>query len=340
MRKVISLAPESHLRLMLSPAVLKDLKEQHQLWENPDARHLRPEDSQVLPRLSDCDAILTGWGSEAFSRRILESAPKLKIVAHLAGSVRHLFSDELVREYVIPRGLIIYSGNAGLATNVAEATIGYMIMASHRWIECAEAFKRRKQTGGYTAPNAEQFLTGATVGLVSASKVARCVLPLLRPFGCRILICDPFLSREAAAALGAELCSLDELFERSDIVSIHTPALPATTNMIGARQLKKLKDGAVFINTSRGQVVDHAALLEQCRTQRIVAALDVTSPEPLPLDSEFWELPNVILTPHLAGRGRAGYHQIGSMAVQALRDCFAGRAVEGAVQLERWETLA
>jgi hypothetical protein len=131
-------------------------------------------------------------------------------------------------------------------------------------------------------------------------------LRVLQPFDCKILLYDPFLTPQAARGLGAELVGLDAIFERSDIVSVHAPALPDTRHLIGAAQLRKLRDGAAFINTARGDVLDHDALLQECRTGRIVAALDVTSPEPLPPESELWTLPNVILTPHI---GHATSHR-------------------------------
>ncbi len=86
--------------------------------------------------------------------------------------------------------------------------------------------------------------------------------------------------------------------------------------------------------------MDHDGLLQECQQGRIIAALDVTTPEPLPADSQFWQLPNVMLTPHLAGSGYAGYFHIGETALTALRDCFAGRPVAGAVPLEQWDILA
>ena len=337
MPKVLSLPPPSHIQLMFRPALWQALCEGFEVIENTEARHLTPAD--VTEHLGDCEAIFTGWGAKAFSREILEAAPKLKIVAHTAGSVKGLFSADVVREVLVPRGMVVFSGNDAMAINVAEATIGYMIMAARRWTEHIETFHRQHH-GSRDLPRSGQFLTGATVGLVSASKVARHVLRVLQPFDCKILIYDPFLTPETARGLGAELVGLDDLFAQSNVASVHAPALPSTDKMIGAAQLGKLRDGAVFVNTARGAVVDHAALLNECRTGRIVAVLDVTEPEPLPPESEFWNLPNVILTPHIAGCGAYGYFGIGQTAVNALRDCFAGKPVAGAVPLDRWDTLA
>jgi phosphoglycerate dehydrogenase-like enzyme len=213
-------------------------------------------------------------------------------------------------------------------------------MASHRWSENIAAFAHSKKRDYSYPPYNGQYLTGATVGLVSASSVARHVIRLLEAYNCRVLVYDPFLTQAQAHDLGVESVGLDELFASSDIVSIHAPSLPSTKNMIGERQLKSLRDGATLVNTARGSVIDHDALLNECREGRIIAALDVTTPEPLPPDSEFWNLPNVILTPHISGSGHAGYFAVGDMVQQALHNCFAGHAVPGAVRLDRWEVLA
>ena len=338
--KIISLAPQTHIDWMFAPAAWSELQGEFELWQNPEARHLAPD--EVVHLATDCSAVITGWDAKAFGSAWLEAAPALKIVAHTAGSPHPLFSDETVREILIPRGIAIYTGADGMAINVAEQTIGLMISSARRFNQQAHAFKKRVQTGEATTVPARdtQYLSGATVGLVSASKVARCVIPLLHAFGCNVLVYDPFLSAEAARELKVQSVELSELFERSDIVSLHAPDLPATRGLVTADLLGKLRDGATFVNTSRGTVVDQNALLTECQSGRIFAALDVTTPEPLPADSPFWELENVLLLPHTSGQGRAGYRRIGEGAVQAIRDAVAGRAVTGAVPLQRWETVA
>jgi phosphoglycerate dehydrogenase-like enzyme len=336
MKKILSLPPLSHIVTMFREETWDSLREEFDVYEN-DSPGQMPAD-KVNGLIGDRDAIMTGWGSTPFTRETLDAAENLKLIAHTAGTVKFLFTPELVNEVLIPRGITVFSGNDGLAINAAEATVGLMIAASRRWPEHIEAFGRLGQRSR-EIPRNGQFLSGATVGIVSASKVARHVLRLLQPFGCEILLYDPFITPEMARGLGVELVKLDDLFKRSDMVSVHAPVLPATEKMIGAAQLKKMKDGALLINTSHGSVLDHDALLKECRKGRITAALDVTDPEPLPTDSEFWNLPNVVLTPHLARDGYAGYFRIGDNTLQALRDCFNGRPVAGAVPLENWDIL-
>jgi phosphoglycerate dehydrogenase-like enzyme len=323
---------------MFRPETWRTLLSEFEVTENQQPEQLNHE--ELVARIGEYDAVITGWFSPPLGREALRAAPQLRLIAHAGGSVKFLFDAAAVREVVPAHGVQIFSGNDPLAVNVAEATIGLMIAASRQWPEHIAAFHRNKRRDyDYPLLNGP-YLTGATVGLVSASKVARHVLRLLRPFDCRILLYDPFLTPDEAAELNVELVTLDTLFAESDIVSLHAPSLPATEKMIGAAQLQKLRDGGLLINTARGSVLDHDALLQECRSGRLRAALDVTQPEPLPADSLFWELPNVMLIPHLAGAGREGYWRIGDGVLNALRNCFAGRSFEGQVSLEQWETLA
>ena len=339
--KIISLAPQSHIDWMFSPELWAELNRDFEVVQHEETRHLMPD--EVVHQATDCAAVITGWGAKPFGAGWLEAAPNLKIVAHTAGSPRGLFADETVENILIPRGIQIYTGAEGMGANVAEQTLGMMISTTRRFALRAQAL-REKQTTGATSiegpPRDAQYLTGATVGLVSASKVARQVIRLLQVFDCTILVYDPFLSEQAARELGVESVGLPELFERSDIVSLHAPHLPETQGLVTAELLAKLRDGASFINTSRGSVVDQDALLTECQSGRIFAALDVTSPEPLPPGSPFWKLDNVQILPHIAGQGRAGYRLIGAGAARAIRAAVAGREVEGAVPLARWETVA
>src|SRR5205823_5929371 len=155
-------------------------------------------------RIAEFDGVITGWGSPAFTAEALERAGRLRIVAHSAGSVKFLFPGELVREYLVPRGVTVSSGNLAIAYNVAEATVGYLIAFGRHWFEHVHT---TRSAGGWrdpAVPQSGQFLRGATVGLVSASTVGREVVRLLQPFDVRILLYDPFLQPAEAERLGVE----------------------------------------------------------------------------------------------------------------------------------------
>ncbi len=337
-QKVLYIPTESHTNRVFRPETFDRMCELFDVTINETGQNFSTE--QVTERIAGYDALVTGWGSPSLNAEFFGRADRLKIIAHSAGSVKFMLDRELVDKYLIPQDICVFSANRAIAYNVAESTVGYLIAVPRRWIEFTTRFR---STGRWRAPDIEsegQFLLGAVVGLVSASTVAREVIKLLQPFEVAILVYDPYLCDDEAARLGVEKVELNELFRRSDMVSLHAPKIAETTNMIGEEQLKLLRDGAALINTARGSVIDHDALLRECQTGRIVVALDVTEPEPLPEDSPFRELENVIITPHIAAHGSYGLFRIGQTAVKALQDRFAGRQVEGAVNFDAFEQLA
>jgi phosphoglycerate dehydrogenase-like enzyme len=215
-----------------------------------------------------------------------------------------------------------------------------LIMTSRRWPDFIESIRETGVWRPEGVPITARYLQGSTVGIVAASKVGREVIRLLQPWDVTILVYDPYLSAEQAEALGAEKVELNDLFARSDHVSVHAPTTGETAHMIGAEQLRLLRDGAALVNTSRGIVIDQNALYQEARTGRIMVCLDVTDPEPIEQDNPLRTLRNVYFTPHVSGAGAYGYFKIGELTLRALEDFFAGRPVRGAVDLSRYDTLA
>ena len=147
---------------------------------------------------------------------------------------------------------------------------------------------------------------GSTVGLISLGAIARKLLELLRPFDLNVLVYDPFVAEHDAAALDVELVSLDAIFQRCDVVSLHTPSFPETRGMVTGNHIAYMKPGATFINTARGELVREAEMIEVLSMRRdLQAVLDVTYPEPPAADSPLYTLENVVLTPHIAGSAGA-----------------------------------
>src|SRR5690606_36207563 len=138
-------------------------------------------------------------------------------------------------------------------------------------------------------------------GIVGASHIGRRVIDLLKPLECDVLLYDPYVRPGDPITREAKLTSLDDLIARSDVVSLHAPSLPSTRHMIGRRELALMRDGATLINTARGALVDEGALVATLETGRVHAVIDVTDPEIPPPDSPLYRLPNVFLTPHIAG---------------------------------------
>jgi phosphoglycerate dehydrogenase-like enzyme len=154
--------------------------------------------------------------------------------------------------------------------------------------------------------------------------VGRLVAELLRPCHCTVVVADPYLTDEGAAALGVARVELDELLATSDVVSLHAPSLPETDGMIGAAELARMMDGATLVNTARGSLVDHDALVAELRAGRLTAVLDVTEPEPLPADHPLLHLPTCVVTPHLAGSQGTELARQAELVIEEIRRFAAG----------------
>jgi phosphoglycerate dehydrogenase-like enzyme len=257
-------------------------------WDDPRADGL----------LADAEIIVGHWGAPLFDAAVLARAPKLKMFAYAAGTVKWHLIPELW-----DRDLVITSGAGANAEPVAEYTLAMTLLANKRVFPAIDAQRSRP---AWTPPEGapEHGNWHKKVGLVSASLIGRRVAELLRPFPhIRVEIFDPFVEASEIGALGAtKVDDLTQLCRTADVLSIHAPALPATLNLIGAAELAALPDGATVINTSRGHCLHLDALTAELETGRLFAIIDVTDPvEPLPDDHPLRHLPNAILTPHLAG---------------------------------------
>ena len=262
------------------------------IWnEKPD--HLTEE--EIISTIGNSEIYVTGWGSPALSGKILDHAPDLKLLVHLCGTVVPFVTDAMWE-----RGIRVISGNDFFAESVAEGTIGY-ILAAQRNIP---GYSRRlKEEGIWKTPEDRTCgLIGKTIGIVSYGAIAKHLVRMLAPFRVKIRIYDiKPLPKEDVERYGLEQVSLPELFSSCDIVSLHTPLYDKTYHLIGEELLKLLPEGSLFLNTSRGAVVDQAALERQLQTGRFRAVLDVYEVEPLPADSPLRRCDNALLIPHMGG---------------------------------------
>ncbi|MEU9452403.1 hydroxyacid dehydrogenase [Streptomyces sp. NPDC048277] len=275
-------------------------------------------DPAAAAALSRAEVLITGWGCPHIGAQVLDAAPRLRAVLHAAGSVRHM-----VGEPFWERGITLSSAVQANALPVAEYTLAAILLSGKDAFGLRERFRAEQ---AYPAP-AEYTAVGnlgRRVGLIGASRVGRRVLELLRPFDLAVSLYDPYVDAAEAARLGAVPLSLDELLRTSDIVSVHAPDIPQTQGMLSRERLALIPDGGVLINTSRGALVDHTALTEELVGGRISAVLDVTDPEPLPPGSPLYGLPNVFLTPHIAGSLGNELARLGGTVVQELERIGAG----------------
>ncbi|WP_309715283.1 NAD(P)-dependent oxidoreductase, partial [Armatimonas sp.] len=182
---------------------------------------------------------------------------------------------------------------------------------------------------------------GETVALLGAGAVGREVIQHLKPFSLHILVFDPFLSEDAARALGVEKVGLDEAFARGIVVSNHLANNPQTAQMLNAAHFAQLRSGATFINTGRGLTVVESELADVLRARPdLTALLDVTWPEPVPPDSPLWELPNVRLSTHLAGSNGNEVRRMADWCLDEFASWAQNKPLRSAVTLEMLETMA
>lgn len=294
------------------------------------------ESPAARSRLPEVSVLVTGWGCPPLTAEILSAAPELRAVFHAAGSIRHHITAACWE-----RGLLVTTAAQANALPVAEYTLAAILAAGKRLPLFVAEF--RGSPGGYGAwRDAVRSPSnyGKTVGIVGLSRIGRRVAGLLQSFDLRVLAADPYAAADDATELGVALVDLDALLAESDIVSLHAPELPATRHLLDARRLSLLRDGGTVINTSRGSLVDTAALTAECVTGRLDAVLDVTEPEPLPADSPLYQLPNVVLTPHVAGAMGTETLRLTDAALDELERYVTGRDLQHRVVEADLATMA
>jgi phosphoglycerate dehydrogenase-like enzyme len=269
---------------------------------SPGLQLLSPEPMEEFtsPRslalLAETDILITGWGCPKLDAAALAAAPRLTHVLHAGGTVKHHVGEECWE-----RGIEISTAADANSIPVAEYTVAMILLANKRVLQIARKLHSEKTElePDQLFPDMGNF--GKRVGIIGASRIGKHVIRLLKSYDVQIVVADPFLDDAAAAALGVERVSLEELASSCDVVSLHAPSLPSTRNLIHQGLVASFKPGATFINTARGELVDQDALLRRIEEGDLYAVLDVTTPWVLPADSGFYSHPHVLLTPHLAG---------------------------------------
>ncbi|TCO46989.1 phosphoglycerate dehydrogenase-like enzyme [Kribbella antiqua] len=287
-------------------------------------------------RLAEAEVLITSWGVPQLSGARLAAAPRLRAVFHAAGSVRALAADELWE-----RDIVVTSAADANAIPVAEYTLAAIIFAGKKAPFLAADASTAYRGWGHPDGFGDLSNFRRSIGIVGFSRTGRRVVELLRTLdGPTVLVADPYADAAAVAAAGAKLVDLDELLPQVDVLSLHAPALPSTHRMIGTAELAKLPDHATVVNTARGSLIDSSALAEECRSGRLFAILDVTDPEPLPAGSALRSVPNVMITPHIAGSLGSEIHRLTDHALDELTRWLAGEPLHGLITAETFPLTA
>jgi phosphoglycerate dehydrogenase-like enzyme len=270
----------------------------------------------VLPE--ETEVIFTTWGMPRLTGPFLDALPRLKAVFYAAGSVRGI-----VTEASWKRGIRIFSAARANAVPVAEFTVAQIVLG------LKQTKRLRMRTAGDWEKSEAAKLTmqgnyRTRVGLISYGAIARLVRQKLRVFEHEVWVYDPFLTEEEADEEGIHLCSLETLFAECPVVSLHAPLLEATRGMVRGHHFRSMLPDGVFINTSRGAIVDQDELVEAMRERPdLTAVLDVLREEPPTEGDPVFDLPNIWVYPHLAGSMGLECERMGRMifsAFQAFRD--------------------
>jgi phosphoglycerate dehydrogenase-like enzyme len=271
-------------------------------------------------RLSEVEVLVTSWGCPPLDEDVLRAAPRLRAVLHAAGTVRGHVGDA-----VFNRGIRVTTAADANAEPVAQFTLAAILWAFKKAPFLAADARTHRDDWSYRKHRGELSGVDRTVVVVGFSRIGRRVVRLLRELDvCQVLVVDPVVDPAEVTTVGARPASLAEALPRADVLSLHAPMLPETRHLIGAAELAALPPNATLVNTARGGLVDTAALERAC-VDGLHAILDVTDPEPLPADSPMYDLPNVVLTPHVAGSLGAETRRMAAAALAELECYAAGR---------------
>jgi phosphoglycerate dehydrogenase-like enzyme len=271
---------------------------------------LRPEELDTpaaRTALAEAEFFFCTWGAPKMTPDFLRRMPSLRAVFYGAGSVKSFITPEFWE-----RDILLCSAWQANAVPVAEFSLGAILLSLKKiW-----SYQHLTASGDWSQSIPVAGAYHSTVGLVSLGAIGRRVAQYLQGFEIRVLAYDPYLTPAKAAELGVEAVSLEELFVRSDVISLHIPWLAETEKMINRSLLEKMKPQATLINTARGAVLDEEDLAAVwAERPDLTALLDVTWPEPPAVDSPLRHRSNIYLTPHIAGSmptewGRMGAYMI------------------------------
>jgi D-3-phosphoglycerate dehydrogenase len=283
-----------------------------------------PDREKLLAAVPEADALLVR-SATTVDAEVLAAAPKLKIVARAGVGLDNVDVDAATE-----RGVLVVNAPTSNIHSAAEHAIALLLAAS-RQIAPADATLREHTWKRSKFSGTEIF--GKTVGIVGLGRIGQLVAARIEAFGTHVIAYDPYVSPARAAQLGIELLPLDELLARADFISVHLPKTPETAGLIDKDALAKTKPGVIIVNAARGGLVNEAALAEAVSSGHVRAAgIDVFSSEPC-TDSPLFELPQVVVTPHLGASTEEAQDRAGTDVAASVRLALAGEFVPDAVNV-------
>jgi phosphoglycerate dehydrogenase-like enzyme len=237
-------------------------------------------------------------------------------------------------------GIRVVQAGSVITEAVGETAVVLTLALLHRVNRCDHALRTGRPWAEARALPRRLMVQGTKVGVIGASRTGRAYIRRMLALGADVAVADPYLDAATAKELGVRLLVLDALLRDFGVVSVHAPVNEATKGMLGARELSLLTNGSVLVNTARAALIDEAALLAELRTGRIDAALDVLHEEPLALDSELRALPNVLLSPHIAGSTVDARRAAGHLSVQNITRFLHGEPLNEEITVDMLPHMA
>lgn len=283
-----------------------------------------PDRPKLLAAVADADALLVR-SATTVDAEVIAAAPKLKIVARAGVGL-----DNVDVDAATAAGVLVVNAPTSNIHSAAEHALALMLSAA-RQIPAADATLREHTWKRSSFSGTEIF--GKTVGVVGLGRIGQLVAQRLAAFGTHVIAYDPYVPAARAAQLGIELMSLDDLLARADFISVHLPKTPETAGLLGKEALAKTKKGVVIVNAARGGLIDEQALADAITSGHVFAAgLDVFSTEPC-TDSPLFELPQVVVTPHLGASTAEAQDRAGTDVAASVKLALAGEFVPDAVNV-------
>jgi phosphoglycerate dehydrogenase-like enzyme len=319
--KGVVLIESQSLAMVYGPSEMQAISRHVDFISPPQTRDSIARNPSVL---REVEVIFGGWGMPVLGPALLLKAPSLRAIFYAAGAVGSWMTQE-----AWDRGIVVTTASDANSIPVAEYTLAATIFSlKHGW----SLMRRTRCDRDYPDRNNAPGAFGSTVGIVSLGAIGRRVRALLKPFDLRVIAHDPFVTDAEASALGVELVSLAELFQQSDVVTLHTPELPETRGMVAGHHIAEMKQGATLINTSRGGLIREEEMLDVLeRRADLHAVLDTVCDEPPPKQSRLYSLPNVMLTPHIAGSVGDECRRMAKYMVEELERYVNGRPLKWAL---------
>lgn len=281
---------------------------------------------RIIKEGQDCDAIL--FTGTYFTEDLFAALPNLKIISRGGIGIDRVDLEAATRHHVIVCNSATYG-----TYDVAEHTVSLILSLMHSIPRFDRALKDANNWGDEGIPYAHR-LKERTLGIIGFGRISKWVCQMMSGFRMNILVYDPYASEASAKELGVKLVSLDELTARSHIISVNAPLTRETHHIIDADLISHMKDGVLIVNTSRGPLIDEAALIQALESGKVGgAALDVFEEEPFPDDCRLRKFPQVVLTPHVAWRSAEAVRDLTEEVTGNIIDYFEGRPLSNALNL-------